>query len=102
ASEASLEGWRHAFGLAAPPSRPAQARGRLRMTVIIWRHWYNIRPEQVSHAGNRPIATIRGAEIRGADRVRYALVRRRQVGDDAGGAHREGRAYGCRARHRHR
>ena len=47
-------------------------------------------------------ATLRAAQDRGADGVRHARARRRQVGRDAGRADREGRPRGRRARHRHR
>jgi hypothetical protein len=39
ASEASLEGCQHA-GTRDRPSRPAQERGHLRMTVTVWCRWY--------------------------------------------------------------
>ncbi len=44
------------------------------------------------HARHRREQTVRPAEDRGADRVRHARARRRQVRRDAGRAHREGRA----------
>jgi hypothetical protein len=40
ASEASLEGCQHA-GIREHPSRPAQERGHLRMTVTGWCRWYH-------------------------------------------------------------
>src|ERR1700689_1356010 len=40
ASEASLEGCQHA-GTRDRPSRPAQERGHLRMTVTVWCRWYD-------------------------------------------------------------
>ena len=45
---------------------------------------------------------LRSAEDRGADRVRHALARRRQVRRDAGRADREGRPCARRPRHRRR